>query len=455
MSAKIAVVGSGMAGLEAACHLVADDTEVTIFEGGPSVRESHVDWDRNSYDGDDKVPHWRTHNWGDGTGGQRKLLGGRSLFYHGVMLPIEEWALQDWPETWQRRLTDKGGLYDATNQEIKKDFLWFQRLEVLGGLEAFGFKSVPQAVKLRPRGTKVYTPLQEVLRRKREGALQITNGNVESLEQERGSWTIHATGADGERSRYKGYDACVLAASAIGNIAILASSLDTQITTPITDHLSVGAILNVAGDDPLVTAPFPRFWGGYLPDSDVRGNFFIQTLWQPNAADRERQHWRIDISAVLEQDLSHLESKVVAVPTKSGRADVIVEGKLSSDDYVRIDQAKARIYEIAQQVSNPSREIHALDGQDDYEETLASQLQRPLGTMAYYAYPYGGFEHESSTHPIAGRGDFTVTNDLEVQELPGVFMAGPGNFPRAGAANPALTILALSRGLGKIISERY
>ena len=40
-----------------------------------------------------------------------------------------------------------------------------------------------------------------------------------------------------------------------------------------------------------------------------------------------------------------------------------------------------------------------------------------------------------------------LSADLEFTELPGLFALGPACFPRMGAANPALTVLALARRL--------
>jgi choline dehydrogenase-like flavoprotein len=75
--------------------------------------------------------------------------------------------------------------------------------------------------------------------------------------------------------------------------------------------------------------------------------------------------------------------------------------------------------------------------------------------MAFYDFPYGAYEHESSTHPIGAPGPLTITNDLELKELPGVYLLGPGNFVPPGAANPALTIMAMSRMLADKVRDRY
>jgi choline dehydrogenase-like flavoprotein len=88
-----------------------------------------------------------------------------------------------------------------------------------------------------------------------------------------------------------------------------------------------------------------------------------------------------------------------------------------------------------------------------YDDALdAVAATEVAGAYARYDVPYGVFEHEACTHPIGDGGPVPVSRDLEVVELPGVHVAGPGAFPRLGAANPALTIIAMSRWLGERLS---
>ena len=77
--------------------------------------------------------------------------------------------------------------------------------------------------------------------------------------------------------------------------------------------------------------------------------------------------------------------------------------------------------------------------------------QSEPGCFAHFDFPYGSFEHEASSHAM-GTGSL-VAESLEVKALPNVYVAGPGTFPRMGAANPALTILAISRWLGTTLGH--
>jgi choline dehydrogenase-like flavoprotein len=76
--------------------------------------------------------------------------------------------------------------------------------------------------------------------------------------------------------------------------------------------------------------------------------------------------------------------------------------------------------------------------------------QRP-GTWALYDRPMGSVDHETCTHAIGK----VCEEDLSLSEIPGVFLNGPGVFPRAGAANPGLTMLALSDWLAASIKQRF
>jgi choline dehydrogenase-like flavoprotein len=64
-----------------------------------------------------------------------------------------------------------------------------------------------------------------------------------------------------------------------------------------------------------------------------------------------------------------------------------------------------------------------------------------------YSFPLGSEQHESGTTPF-GR---VLADDHQFHVLRGVFAAGPSAFPRAGAANPTMTILALGRRLGAML----
>ncbi|MEI5102941.1 hypothetical protein RB200_35915 [Streptomyces sp. PmtG] len=76
-----------------------------------------------------------------------------------------------------------------------------------------------------------------------------------------------------------------------------------------------------------------------------------------------------------------------------------------------------------------------------YEEAAAGAAARP-GTAVFYDAAIGELDHECSGLALDGEH---VDTWGRLRSSPGVLLAGPRLFPRAGAANPSLTALALAR----------
>jgi len=62
------------------------------------------------------------------------------------------------------------------------------------------------------------------------------------------------------------------------------------------------------------------------------------------------------------------------------------------------------------------------------------------GAVCTYSFPLGTENHEAGTLPLGS----ILDDDHQFRGLAGLYAVGPAVFPRAGAANPALTILALA-----------
>jgi choline dehydrogenase-like flavoprotein len=76
-----------------------------------------------------------------------------------------------------------------------------------------------------------------------------------------------------------------------------------------------------------------------------------------------------------------------------------------------------------------------------FDEALAQAEAQP-GTAVIYDATIGELDHESGGLPLGGEH---VDVRGHLREAPGVAVAGPCLIPRAGAANPSLTTLALAR----------
>lgn len=184
--ADILIVGGGLAGLELAAHLErAGADDVLVVEAGADGDLQHVYAANDAASADriwtdEQSDEYFVQPWSSATephfgqgSGLRRRVGGRSLYWHGVLLPVEDWALTeaDWPRaviddlahSWQ------GGasLYDR----VRSDLMEWSRQAATGGaapddnalrVGPFRFVDPPRAV--RPAGPgaerwEAYSPL--------------------------------------------------------------------------------------------------------------------------------------------------------------------------------------------------------------------------------------------------------------------------------------------------------
>jgi choline dehydrogenase-like flavoprotein len=73
-----------------------------------------------------------------------------------------------------------------------------------------------------------------------------------------------------------------------------------------------------------------------------------------------------------------------------------------------------------------------------------------IGHVGLVSRPLGAVDHEAGTLALGT----TIEDDGELAKGSGIFVAGPATFPRSGAANPTLTILALAHRTAATIAER-
>ena len=451
---RIAVVGGGLAGLEVAVAAAEGGSAVEVFEPGPRTRTRHVYWDTTTHAGDEKVRSWTSDGWAAG-GGLSERLGGRSLCYHGVLLGLEPAALASWDPAWARRLAGDGGLYASILDSLRADFPELEARERYPRLGALGLRHVPQAARLDDAGRfEAYSPLARTLDLVAAGRIRLTRARVRAVVPEPGGCAVEIERPSGTERR-RGFDTCVLASSAIGNVQLLAASLRRDITTSVTDHFCVGAFVRLPPGPPLTPFRHRMVWSGFVQLGEIGTNLFF--FERPPLACGDRI---VELDAVVEQqgELGSLSELRVQVLSDGVRSHI--RAHVSEASRALVDAARVEVRRWAERlaggvvvdvVRDPSSRSAAARGDapwSDHGEALEAIAAAAVGAFSEYEVSYGGFEHEACTHPISDGGPVPVTSDLEVVELPGVHVAGPGAFPRLGAANPALTIIAMSRWLG-------
>src|SRR5437773_9953625 len=133
---RILIIGGGLTGLQLAKDLTdRGEDGVLLLEAGPRDDLRHIN---RTHDPATALGMWveprrdpyfwrpwqsKTEPHYSGTAGLRRRLGGRSLYWHGVTLRLEPWALCEpwWPAEIIRDLTEswRGGasLYDQVGAE--------------------------------------------------------------------------------------------------------------------------------------------------------------------------------------------------------------------------------------------------------------------------------------------------------------------------------------------------
>jgi choline dehydrogenase-like flavoprotein len=203
-------------------------------------------------------------------------------------------------------------------------------------------------------------------------------------------------------------------------------------------------------------------WSGFLEVPEIGMNVFV--LERPPLACGDRI---VQIQGVVEQQGGPGSYSELTVETQPDGVRSHIRANVSEADQAVLDAARVELRRWAEQLAggtvveivrhgSPGSSA-ARDGRDapwfGHDDALNAVTETDVaGAFAQFDVPYGAFEHEACTHPIGDGGPVPVSSDLEVVELPGVYVAGPGAFARLGAANPALTIIAMSRWLGERLS---
>jgi choline dehydrogenase-like flavoprotein len=297
-----------------------------------------------------------------------------------------------------------------------------------------------------------------------------------------GRWSIETVDTHGNTETQGAYNACVLASSAIGNVEILGRTLGRRVVAQITDHFAIGVVARLPPSEPLETFRHSKLWTGYLPAPELSANIFVQEQTPLENGDR-----MVELFALVEQGSKPEDYSTLTVePHEGATSTSFIETRISSGDNVRLAEARRALFGLAERIAEQDLEdvtiadrhrdniVVEVDdsrrtagyadrdriGQDprmvSYDIAVHALVeQTAAGKIAEYHLPYGAVEHEACTHPIGGNSIVSVSDQLEVEELRGVYVAGPGSIVRPGAANTALTILALSQHLTETLAEVY
>ncbi|BCJ39688.1 oxidoreductase [Actinoplanes ianthinogenes] len=483
--ARVVIVGGGFAGLETARHLAeAGVDDILVVEGGPVGDLVHTNV---AHDPDTAVEMWldperdpyHRRPWSSdsdrhfaGNAGIRARLGGRSLYWYGVTLPIDSWALdeQHWPAAVADDLTRswRGGpsLYERVAGDL--GLTWADgtiastgQAQRVGG---FTLRPTPRASRAhpgRPGRWSAYSPLDH-WRDPATGAVGEPPAGVRFLLDSPVQRVLLRDGraagivVDDRRTGRPATvtaETVVLCAGTVENSRLAIQALTTATGAPprlggLADHLAQGFFVRI--DARRTPRPLPVRPGSYyLPVPEARSILFL-SLWRVS---RDELMLDVKINGELPPDP---ESQVACLPSAghpwpttvrstvstAGRAVVAAQQEVLADVWAAV----AGAFGLAGEPAFGSYDEPRLGNTavlPRYRE------QYPIGVPQPWCSALGAEDHEGGTLPLGG----VLTENHEFARIAGLYAGGPATFPRIGAANPSLTTMALSRRLAAVLAD--
>jgi choline dehydrogenase-like flavoprotein len=262
--------------------------------------------------------------------------------------------------------------------------------------------------------------------------------------------------SDDGRTRELHADMVVLAAGAIENARLGAQALSHRglIADPpvsdVVDHLVQGMFLRL--DPPQATRLLDLLGEGswYAGCRDERSNLFLDVS--------RRAHGDVIVELQMTGEQMRSDASHISWDPAAGEPwPATVHTELTADELTLIAGQQRRLHEaweaLAAAIGCPATELRFADydaPQNTNALLLAPSVEFVSGQPETWCNQLGTEDHEGCTLPM-GR---ISSADHELLGVPGVFVAGPAALPRLGAANPALTTIALAHRLAAILAER-
>ncbi len=477
--AGIVVVGGGLAGLEVVTALAEHNAQdILLLESGPGDDLAHIHLSLPQDQATEAVfapenDPWFHRPWESdsahytGISGLRRRLGGRSLYWHGVVLPLEDWALSApwWPSDVVADLTKswRGGpsLYERVTGDLRKwSFLTPSSAE---GVRTFGgqdFLPLPRACRHSSGDGRweAYTPLARWRRadggpRPPAGVRVVCEAEVLAVHVHDGvARGVLVRDADGATTTVTA-DAVVLSAGTVESTRLAVQALTEHGSLPeprlggLADHIVQGFVVRLPAT---AAARVPEPGSYYVPADPVSRSYL-----RLDVRDTAPGELLLDVRVTGEQFPNH-ESSVECVPAPALPWRTRIHAALHPQDreLVAAQRETLRAFwgHLAEDLGLPAMPMEFTvygDPARDNTRVLPSRTRsQAVGVPETWTSLLGTEDHEGGSLPLGQ----TLTSRHEFADLPGLYAAGPAVFPRLGAANPSLTTLALSRRLAAILA---
>ncbi|CAM5290335.1 MULTISPECIES: FAD-binding protein [Streptomyces] len=477
-SVDILVVGGGLAGLYLAHRIAATyPVAVLVIEAGPDAGPDHLRWEHDQKKANQlwlepesdpffSQPYHAAGTGFDGISGLRRRLGGRALYWGGVTLPVEPWALEpaSWPPEVIAELTDawQGGpsLYDRVVADLERWMggpLTSEREFQLGDRR---FTEVPRAVLAAGNSPRwrAWSPLELRPGEQQPGTVSVLCDHqvVAVTSGPDGAVSGVVAENDGRRTVIEARRV-VLAAGTIEN-----SRLVLQAVTPADAQPAVlpGLV------DKLAQGFVTAFDPAAVPDA-IRELADAGGLFRAAAPPKSRSNLMLSAHRnghglvvvdcyLMGEQARDPGGQVWCEPGPELPWRTSVAGRLGDADREVIAaqrQELRRMYQLLDEqagLTGRPLDFEPFGATDLADWVAAGDAMDTPGRPVTYSFPLGSEQHEAGTLPLGGT---LVDEKAQVRAVPGLYVCGPATFPRTGAANPALTILALAARLAGEFTE--
>ncbi|PWW60371.1 FAD-binding protein [Actinokineospora spheciospongiae] len=476
----IVVVGAGLAGLELARRLAEHGAgDVLVLEAGPVSDPTHIHTGRTRDAATELVfapdtdPHFHRSWTSDsahytGVSGLRRRFGGRALYWHGVSLPLEPWALADWPAEVAADLTGgwRGGppLYDRVTADLEA---WAGRPlgggAITGPVGGHRFRTLPTACRDTGDGMwAAYAPVDgwhadgDGLRAPWSGVR--ARCGVEVLRVDVRGGSAHGVVARDARGVFTvEAGAVVLCAGTVESTRLALQALHEAgvLPTPrlggLADHIVQGFTLRLVGADGFFAERGMAPGSYHLPADPAIRSYLRVDLHRTGPGEL-----LVDVRATGEQSPDR-NSAVECDPTAELPWRAHVRTALAARDEVVVHGQRALLDAFWRTLAEELGRTPAPLGFVDFGSARRTNTQvlpsltkaLPEGVPESWTSLLGTEDHEGGCLALGS----VLTDGQEFAHLPGLFANGPAVFPRIGAANPSLTTLALSRRLAATLAE--
>lgn len=478
----VLVVGSGMGGGVLADALSDKGVRTLVLEAGGLELDSHVynlPGDIDAAIARHQVGHWSGEQGAEVafSGEVTMNLGGRSVFWSGLIPRMQPWELKHWPAEVSRWLVSEG--YDQAERLMRKHVTLGSYQERLLPVLQGTFSSwhventprashqpefrtpptpVPQSHVVQTTGTfsTAELLLDSMATRDKGGSehLRINMNHLVThleMKDDRVAGVVCHDLAGNRRRTYRARN-YVLAAGSMESVRIaLNSGLQKQhplIGAGFTDHPAY----YVGYDAPIVLPP-----GTPWEARDAHARIFLRPraertgvpfnveivingrYWRERHADNDIQDHRLgansDTTINLKFIFDHplVEANRIGLGGESGRLSVRMKGMESTDEREKAVRSMAR---------------------DLLRFFQAPQVDLDYG-KGFFKFGWGGTPHHAGGSMRMGTGtDCVVNTDLRFRGCTNLYACDVSVFPHIPAANPSLTLSALALRLASHLKAR-